>query len=79
MEATIQKWGNSLGIRLPKLYANEIGMTSGTKVKMKIKDGKVIIEAIKNPKLKLDELLDNINSENIHSELLSDVRGKEVW
>ena len=79
MEATIKKWGNSLGIRFPKVYAKEAGISDGSKVDITIVDGKVIIEPIHIEEKSLDELLKSVTKENIHGEIKYEKTGEEIW
>lgn len=44
MTITIQKWGNSQGIRIPKHYLNELCWSEDEMVDLFIEDGKIIIE-----------------------------------
>lgn len=79
MKGRIQKWGNSLAIRIPKPFANEIKLDNNSEVEISIKDGALIIE----PKIKeidLDELLSRVNKKNLHKLLdFGPPVGREVW
>jgi antitoxin MazE len=79
MKTKIQKWGNSLAVRLPKSVVEQKSLTEGEGVSVAIKDGVITIEQIKKPKYTLDELLAQITPDNIHKEIDwgSDV-GKEI-
>lgn len=69
MKAKIQKWGNSLAVRIPKSYAVQTEIKQDTIVDLSVIDGKIVVEPKKNkPKYNLAELLSDINEENIHSE-----------
>ncbi len=77
MKTVIKKWGNSLGIRLPKYITAEYSLKDGSSVDIEEKDGKIIITPHKN---NLTELLDNINDNNLHNEIYSgEPVGKETW
>ena len=60
MAAKIQKWGNSLAIRVPKTYADALGLTEGTDIKIKIIKDKLIISRKKRQEIKLSELLSKV-------------------
>jgi antitoxin MazE len=45
-EIPIAKWGNSAAIRLPKAVMEELGLKTGQKLQLTIKDGKGIIEPV---------------------------------
>ncbi len=79
METTVKKWGNSLGIRFPKVYTEETGIFNGSKVDIKISDGKLVIEPIREDEKSLDELLKSVTKYNLHSEVDSESIGEEVW
>lgn len=79
MEVTIQKWGNSLAIRIPRSYAKDINLKQGTCVDLRKKDNKIVI-ASKKSKLNLRQLLSKVTDENIHGEKFAgDGVGKEIW
>ncbi len=78
MESTIQKWGNSLGIRIPKLFAKQLDLDDGSQVEVVQEGNKIIIY----PYLKenLDQKLKKINKKNLHSEVDTHyISGNEFW
>lgn len=68
MASKIQKWGNSLAIRIPKSYAESLKMNEGTDVKIKINKDRLVITKKRKQELKLDDLLKGINTQNLHKE-----------
>ena len=79
MRTRISKWGNSLAIRLPKPFAEELGLGEGAEVEITVRDGRMIIMGA-NREYLLEELVRGITPENRHRE--SDwgrPRGREVW
>jgi len=78
MEALVQKWGNSLGIRIPNLIARELSLRNGSVVDIN-KNGKEInIKPIQ--KITLSEMLDAIDKNNIHEEIdWGKPAGNEIW
>ena len=80
MLAKIQKWGNSLALRIPSSMAKQLGIQQNTFVKITEKGDKIILEPIKKPTYNLQEMLSQINEENLHQEQsFGDSVGKEVW
>lgn len=80
MNTKIQKWGNSLGIRLPKEIANNQALTAGSVVKVSTEDQKIIIEKVSNPRFTIESLVAGINKDNLHAETdWGEPRGKEIW
>ncbi|MCW7491016.1 AbrB/MazE/SpoVT family DNA-binding domain-containing protein [Leptospira meyeri] len=78
MESTIQKWGNSLGIRIPKLFAKQLELDDGSQVEVIQEGNKIIIY----PYIKesLDQKLKRINKKNLHNEIESGHPiGNEFW
>ncbi len=77
MKAVVQKWGNSLGIRIPSLYVNKFNLRKGNFVKIIEEDGKIIIVP---PKKNLEEMLSRVNKDNIHAPIeTGDSLGNEEW
>ena len=80
MIATVQKWGNSLGVRIPKTIAEDSSMRAGSAIEMMVQDGRVILEAKKTRKYHLGTMLKSITSKNMHSETDTGMAtGNEVW
>lgn len=79
MEVTIQKWGNSLAIRIPGSYAKDINLKQGSCVDLRKKSNKIEIVP-REMKYNLRDLLSKITDENIHEEeFAGDGVGKEIW
>lgn len=73
----VQKWGNSLGIRIPKTLAMEVGLEEGSEIDLDVEDGHLVIKPRTS---KLEDLLSKITPDNIHSEVqTSDPQGRESW
>lgn len=80
METRIQKWGNSLGIRIPREILSKTALREGSCVKISNKKKVILIESCSYEKPKLETLIRKINSKNIHKEVdWSNSFGKEVW
>ncbi len=80
METRMQKWGNSLALRIPKLVCREAGLKYNSRVRVTLKDRQIIIEAVEQDMLSLDEMLDEITDENLHNETDSTGPvGAEIW
>lgn len=78
METVVQKWGNSLGIRIPSSIAKEHRLKNGAKVEI-FDDGEKISIKPQN-RFTLDELLDGINNKNIHKGIDTGKSvGNEEW
>ena len=80
MKLKIQKWGNSLALRIPKALAIEANVESGSTVDLSLSDGELKIEPIEDREYTLEELLSGITTENIHDEVPTGTpQGKESW
>ena len=78
MEAMVQKWGNSLGIRIPNLIVREFSLKNGSVVNINDNGNEIVIKPVK--KSRLSEMLDKIDSQNLHQEVdWGNPVGKEVW
>ena len=69
MVATIQKWGNSLAVRIPKSIAQDTFLTSGKEVNMAVQDGQILIAPTRRNRFHLDELLAGVTARNRHTDL----------
>jgi len=50
MKTHVQKWGNSLALRIPKAFAVEVGLQNGSLVEMSIGCEKLIITPLDEPR-----------------------------
>ncbi len=79
MTTRIAKWGNSLGLRLPKSVTQEAQLDEGDKVDVSVRAGAIVIRPSR-PTYSLEELVSRITAANRHDE--SDwgaPRGRERW
>ena len=80
MESRVQRWGNSLAIRIPKRMADEAGLTDNSPVHLSLRDKLLVIEPIRQPVLSLDALLSQVTTDNVHREVQTGPAvGGEVW
>ena len=78
MQTSIQKWGNSLGVRIPKHMVYECSMHSGSTVEIILKNKEIII---RSKTKSLDDLVNKITEKNKHSLQYKedDIVGIEEW
>jgi len=80
MKARVQKWGNSLALRIPKSFAAEVGLRKEAPVEISLADGELIIRPVTESKLSLKQLLARVTKENLHHEVnTGPAVGKETW
>ena len=82
MQATLRKWGNSIGLRIPIALLTELNLTENSTVDLSIEDGRLIVAPDQKRKWKysLDQLLSGVTETNIHPETDWGVPvGDESW
>ena len=80
MKAKIQKWGNSLAVRIPRAFVKEAHVEYGTVVDMSVDDGKIVIDPHTEPEYRLDDILEGVTRKNVHTEIeTGDAVGREAW
>jgi antitoxin MazE len=80
VKTRVQKWGNSLALRIPKSFANEVGLLNDSSVDVSLTNGKLVVVPIEKPGLTLKKLLAQITEKNIHREVDSGPAvGNEAW
>jgi len=80
METNIQKWGNSLGVRLPSQLAKKQSLKVGTRVSVVETETGIALEVVKQSPPNLKQLLSKITPVNLHKETSWGKRqGNEVW
>ncbi|MCX7099789.1 MAG: AbrB/MazE/SpoVT family DNA-binding domain-containing protein [Methylococcales bacterium] len=68
MLTKVQKWGNSLALRIPKTFALDAQLENDSLVDMRMAEGQIIITPVLAPEWTLEELLAGIDGNNRHSE-----------
>jgi antitoxin MazE len=80
MRVQVQKWGNSLALRIPKSFAAETALASGADVDLTVDAGRLIITPVRKQRYTLDELVAGITPENRHAEVDTGASvGNEAW
>lgn len=80
MNAKIQKWGNSLGLRIPKPFADEVGLREASEVELSLAEGALVVRPLGRPRYSLDALLEGVTARNRHDEIsVGAPIGRESW
>jgi len=80
MTSAIAKWGNSLAVRIPQAIAEQAQIQVGSYISIEIVDNKIILTPHRRKKYTLEELLEGMTSENLHSEISTGASvGNERW
>ncbi len=80
VQTKIQKWGNSLGLRIPRALAKDAGVEAGAEVDLSIRDGELVVKPARRAKYRLDELVGRVTAKNLHREVdTGKPVGRETW
>ncbi len=80
MQTKIQKWGNSLGLRIPRSFAVEAQVGEGSTVDLSVENGSLLVRPLRARKYALSELLKKVNPRNLHDEVpTGEPVGREAW
>ena len=80
MKTAIQRWGNSLALRIPKVFAEQANMKRGTAVSLTLEKQRLIVAPLRTKESSLKSLLAKVTPENIHSETdWGPPVGEESW
>jgi antitoxin MazE len=80
MKTQVQKWGNSLAVRIPKAFANDLGLDQDSTIELALEDGYLVLKPTTLPKYELSSLLSRVTENNRHSECdFGGPTGSEQW
>jgi antitoxin MazE len=81
VRARVQRWGNSLALRIPRAFGRELNLRPESSVDMTIDSGRLILVPIEDAAVPtLSQLLDQVSDENRHAEVDSGQPvGTETW
>ncbi len=69
MDTTVQRWGNSLAVRIPRSFAAELGLGQGAAVELRLVDGGLLVKPAAPSPPTLDELLEGVTEDNLPGEV----------
>jgi antitoxin MazE len=80
MQTKIHKWGNSLGVRIPRSFAAEAQVDEGATVDLSVQDGQLLIRPLRTRRYSLTSLLQKVTRRNLHREASTGrAVGREAW
>jgi antitoxin MazE len=80
MQTKIQKWGNSLGLRIPRSFAAEAQVEEGATVDLSVENGRLLVRPLRVRKYSLNVLLRKVNRRNLQGEISTGkAAGREAW
>lgn len=78
MKMTLKQWGNSLALRIPKVFAVELGLVTENEVDVFLEDNKIVVA--KKSHQSLESMLDRITPDMLHEETNTGITtGSEAW
>jgi antitoxin MazE len=81
MKVRVQKWGNSLALRIPRSFATEARIQQDAEVDLSLEEGRLVITPLAPPKpTLLEQLLEQVTEHNLHQEVdTGPPVGRELW
>lgn len=80
MQTTVQKWGNSLAVRIPRSVAQDVRLRQGSVVSLTLVAGKIVVKPSRQRPYTLRQLLRGVTKRNRHAVLDWGGRvGQEAW
>lgn len=80
MKTRVQKWGNSLALRIPRPFARETAVRAGAIVELSVVDGKLVVAPVGRERPTLRRLLAGVTRSNRHREIdTGAAAGRESW
>jgi antitoxin MazE len=80
LQTKIQKWGNSLGLRIPRAFAAEAQVEEGATVELSVDNGRLLVRPLRVRKYSLTALLRKVSRRNLHGEVsMGKAVGRELW
>jgi antitoxin MazE len=68
VKSVIQKWGNSLAVRLPKALADDFALAENVEVDLLPSEQGIVLRPPRKPRYRLSKLVAGISRRNVHSE-----------
>ena len=79
MEAKLQKWGNSDGIRIPRIILKSLNLKTNDRVELFQQEDKIVIKKVNSNRDLFEKKIKEYKGENLSKEFVWDVKGKEIW
>lgn len=80
MPITLHRWGNSVGLRIPKPMLDQVGLKEGAEVEVKVEGNRLVIEPAPRRRYTMAELLEGFTPDDQPGEVdWGPPVGREVW
>jgi antitoxin MazE len=79
MVTRVQKWGNSLALRIPRSFAVQAKVAEGSAVDIAVEKGLLVVRPVRQ-RYRLRDLLKAVHAGNMHGETQTGRPvGREIW
>ncbi len=80
MRVNVQRWGNSLALRIPKAFAEDAAVSEGSVVDLSVSEGRLVAVPVRKRNITLKQLLRGVKRGNLHREIEYGMPvGREAW
>jgi antitoxin MazE len=80
MKAKIQKWGNSLALRIPKLVADGLHLERDSLVELTVTKKTLVVVPAPKAGPRLADMMERVTRDNVHGEAdFGPPVGREAW
>lgn len=80
VQTRVQRWGNSLAVRIPKPLAEDLYLEESSPVDLSLVEGKLVLSPTRPPFYDLAGLMEGVKEENLHREVDTGTAiGDEIW
>jgi antitoxin MazE len=80
MSITLHRWGNSVGLRVPKPMLAQLGLAEGSQVEVKVEAGRLVVEPARRGRMTMAELLEGFTPDDRPGEIdWGPAAGREAW
>lgn len=80
VQTRVQRWGNSLAVRIPKPLAEDLQLQESSPVDLTLAEGKLVLSPTSPPRYALASLMEGVTEENLHREVdTGPAVGDEIW
>ena len=69
MRVRLQKWGNSLALRIPKPFAGDADVSEGAELDLVVSEGRLVATPVRGRRPSLRQLLSRVTPKNLHGEV----------
>src|SRR5690242_8758718 len=80
LSVRLHRWGNSVGLRLPKALLGQLGLAEGSEVEVSVERNRLVIQPARRRRYTMAELLEGFTPDDRPEEVdWGPPVGREVW